>query len=157
MNRVSKILFVFLLGITFLTGCGNKEVQEKTMICTRNATIAEGTTLNVEYTVTYQGDYVKKIYSNEKISSDNTEYLNQMKTMVENTYAPYKDLEYYDYNIQIEGDTLTSQLTIDYDEIDTDKMIEIDSANATLIKDGKVKVEDIKAQYNNIGAICEEQ
>ena len=82
MNRVSKILFVFLLGITFLTGCGNKEVQEKTMICTRNATIAEGTTLNVEYTVTYQGDYVKKIYSNEKTSSDNTEYLNQMKTMV---------------------------------------------------------------------------
>lgn len=157
MNRVSKILFVFLLGITFLTGCGNKEVQEKTMICTRNATIAEDTTLNVEYTVTYQGDYVKKIYSNEKTSSDNTEYLNQMKTMVENTYAPYKDLEYYDYNIQIEGDTLTSQLTIDYDKIDTDKMIEIDSANATLIKDGKVKVEDIKAQYNNIGAICEEQ
>lgn len=157
MKRVSKILFVFLLGIVFLTGCGDKEAQEKTMICTRNATLTEGTTLNVEYTVTYQGDYVKKVYSNEKTSSDNTEYLNQMKTMVENTYSPYKDLEYYDYNIQLDGNTLTSQLTIDYDKIDTDKMIEIDSANAMLIKDGKVKVEDLEAQYNNIGAICEEQ
>lgn len=170
MKRVSKYLFVFLIGVVLLTGCEKKEVQkqeenknevkeeqqtEKTMVCSRKATITEGVEVDLAYTVTYIGDYVKTVYSNEKVNSNNKEYLEQYKTQVESIYSPYKNIEYYDYNVRIEGNTLISEVTIQYDKIDTDKMIEIDSANATLIKDGKVKVSDIKTLYSTVGAICE--
>lgn len=169
MKRVSKYLFVLLVGVVLLTGCNDtkkenkdnnnnkevkEEVKEQTMECSRKATVTEGVELDVNYTVTYVGEDVKKVYSNEKVISENKQYLEAYKTQVENIYSPYKDLKYYDTNIRIEGNTLISEATIDYDKVDTDKMIEIDSANATLIKDGKVKVSDLKTAYSALGAIC---
>ncbi len=169
MKRVSKYLFVLLVGIVLLTGCGKTESnkqqeekqnevqeqqEEKTMECSRTATVAEGVQLDVKYTVTYVGEDVKKVYSNEKVISENKQYLEAYKTQVDKIYAPYKDLQYYDTNVRIEGNTLISEATIQYDKIDTDKMIEIDSANATLIRDGKVKVADLKTAYSTLGATC---
>ena len=40
-------------------------------------------------------------------------------------------------------------------QIDTDKLIEIDSANSTLIKDGKIKIEDMQSLYESVGTTCE--
>jgi len=59
------------------------------------------------------------------------------------------------YGISVDGNTLTSTVDIDYAKIDTKKMIEIDSANGQLIKDGKIKLEDLKSAYETIGASCE--
>ena len=69
--------------------------------------------------------------------------------------AKYKDVKYYDYDIQVKNGVLTSTVDINYAKIDTDKLIEIDSANGTLIKDGKIKLEDLKSAYETIGASCE--
>ena len=35
-------------------------------------------------------------------------------------------------------------------------MIEIDSDNAALIKNGKIKIEDMKTLYQQVGATCED-
>lgn len=169
MKRVSKYLLVLLLGVVLLTGCestakkenkdnNNKtEVKEeqKQMVCTRKATVTEGVTLDVKYTVDYTGEYINKVYSNEKVISSNKQYLEAYKEQVDKIYAPYKNLEHYDTNVRIEGDTLISEATIDYDKIDTDKMIEIDSSIGQIIKDGKIKVADMKTMYTSIGATCE--
>ena len=69
-------------------------------------------------------------------------------------YSPYKNVEHYDYDVQISGDTLTSKTRIDYSQIDTNQMLEIDSANEALIHDGKVKINDIKLMYESLGATC---
>ena len=78
-----------------------------------------------------------------------------MKAQIESLYSPYNDIEYYEYNVKIEDNKLTSTVDINYEKVDTDKLLEIDSANGQLIKDGKIKVNDIKSVYESLGAICE--
>lgn len=149
-----KVLFgLFLTAILLVTGC-NSKVEEKTLTCTRTATLAEGVNMDLNYKAIYAGDYVQKIETIEKIISDNTDYLTAYANNVEAIYAPYKNIEHYNYSVEIKDNVLTSTTKIDYSKIDTDKLIEIDSANATLIKDGKIKIEDIKALYESIGATC---
>jgi uncharacterized lipoprotein YehR (DUF1307 family) len=169
MKRVSKLLLIVLCLVVFITtGCTKEtkneektttedktETEDKTMQCKRTATISDGVTVDLSYTVTYADDYVKKIYSNEQVKSTNSTYLKSYKEQVESIYSPYKGIEYYDYDVRIEGNTLISEATIDYEKVDTDKLIEVDSANSSIIKNGKIKVSDIKTLYNNVGATCD--
>lgn len=168
MKRVSKYLFVFLAGCLLVTGCSStKEVKEekqptsketqqetKTMSCTRTAKQDENTSFDLKYTVKYTGNYVNSIASKEVVTSNDTNVLNQYKTQVESIYKPYKDVDNYYYNVRIENNQLISETSIDYDKIDTDKMIEIDSANAQLIKDGKISINDLKTVYASFGITC---
>ena len=125
------------------------------MTCTRTAT--QGTLkLDVNYTVTYSGKYVKKVESTEKIISSSTSALETYKKTVENIYAPYNDIEYYDTEVSIDGDTLTSKVVIDYENIDTDKLIKLDSSIGNIVKNGKIKIEDMKSIYEQTGATCTE-
>lgn len=174
-----NLLLVTLLIMTLvLTGCGsdkektetsnNKETnttnnsikdttteESKVLNCTRSVTVSEGVRMELSYKATYKGDYVELIETEEKVISDDSTVLETYKNQVESIYSPYKDIEHYNYNVEINGNTLTSTTNIDYSKIDTDKLIAIDSANATLIKDGKVKIADVKLMYQTVGATCE--
>lgn len=110
--------------------------------------------MDLTYKVTYKGDYVQLVETEEKVIAENKTYLDTYKTTVENLYAPYKDVEHYEYNVSVDGDTLTSKTKINYEKIDTKKLIDIDSANGSLIKDGKIKLTDIKSVYEGMGASC---
>ena len=64
-------------------------------------------------------------------------------------------LNYNKYNVtEINGNTFTSTVDIDYEKIDTEKLISIDSSNSQLIKNGKIDINDIKNIYESIGATC---
>ena len=152
MRNLKKIILVLILTVC-LTGCSLGGT--KTMTCTRTAT--QGTLkLDVNYTVTYSGKYVKKVESTEKIISSSTSALETYKKTVENIYAPYNDIEYYDTEVSIDGDTLTSKVVIDYENIDTDKLIKLDSSIGNIVKNGKIKIEDMKSIYEQTGATCTE-
>lgn len=141
------------MGVTLLaSGCGEKE---ETLTCKRTATVTEGVKMDLNYKVKYKGDYVSLVESEETVTSSNKEYLETYKEKVESLYSPYKDVEFYEYDVKVDDDKLISKTSINYEKIDTKKMIEIDSANGSLIKDGKVKVEDIKAVYSSLGVTCE--
>ena len=127
--------------------------EEKTMICSSN-TSSNGMEINLKYTVDYIGNYVTNVSSEEKITSSNESLLETYKTQIENMYSIYKDIEYYNYKVQIDGNTLISTTDINYNKIDTDKMIEIDSNNSSLIKNGKININDIENLYNQVGASC---
>lgn len=152
MKKILSALLI-IVGVFALTGCESEEV-EKTLVCTRTATIADGIKADLRYEVKYKGDYVTTLKSTEKIISDSEEYLTAYKETVESTYEPYKNIEYYDYEVTIDGDTMTSSVDVDYSKIDTDKLIDIDSANGSLIKDGKIKIDDMKSLYESIGTTC---
>ena len=123
------------------------------MTCTRTLN-QNNVEMGFTYKINYTGDYVNTIETTEEVKSENAEYLNTLKTAVENTYAPYKNVEHYNYNVKIDGNKLVSTTKIDYDKIDTKKLIELDSANGKLIKDGKVKMNDLKQVYESLGATC---
>ena len=146
------LLSVVLLLVVVITGCG--KAGTKTMKCTMKGTILEGTTMKNEYKVTYTGKYVDMVESIETVTSDSQKVLDTYKTTIESMYSPYKDVKYYDYDITIEGDTLTSVAKINYAKIDTDAMIKVNSANKSLLKDGKLALKDLKDVYEQMGAEC---
>lgn len=149
---MKKVLFLAGISILLLTGCGAKE--QKTMTCTRTVN-QSGMKMDLSYEVKYTGDYVDTVKSVEKIESDNAEVLKTYKETVESMYSAYDNIKYYDYDVVIDGNTLTSTVNINYSKIDTDKLLEVDSALGQLIKDGKVSIDDIESVYNAVGAICE--
>ena len=148
------IAAICLVGIFFVTGCGN---ETKTLTCTIDTNVQDGVDMKSTYKVTYKGDNVSFVESEEKIISEDKKVLETFETAVKNQYSPYDGVEHYDYSVNIDGNTLTSIAKIDYEKIDTDKMIEIDSKNKTLIKNGKIKVSDLKAGYEALGATCKEE
>ena len=132
---ISLFLFVFLLS-----GCEN---EVKTMTCTRT-TNQNNTKMSLNYKVDYKGNYVTKVKSVEIVESDDSEYLNTLKEQTENIYSAYNNIENYNYKTEINGNTFTSTVDIDYEKIDTEKLISIDSSNSQLIKNGKIDIKDIK-------------
>lgn len=150
---MKKIIMVVVACVALLlvTGCGS---TQKTMKCTRTLN-QNGAAFDLQYEVTYTGSNVDVVKSTETITSDDAELLETYQTTVEKQYEPYKDIEHYDYSISIDGNVLTSTTNIDYTKIDTSKMIEVDSANAQIIKDGKVKLDTIKSLYSQLGITCE--
>ncbi len=146
---MKKIIALTLLSLILITGCG----KEKTMTCTRTMN-QNSISFDLKYEVEYLKDYVTKIKSTEMVKSSDKNVLESYKETVEKTYEPYKDVEHYNYSVEITEDTLISKTDLDYTKIDVDKMIEIDSANSKIIKDGKIKLEDIKNTYETMGLIC---
>ena len=149
-DRMKKGLIILGICLCLATGCGEKT---KKLVCTRKAT-QNGLDMDVKYEVDYKGKTVQNVKSVEKITSSSNTLLNTYKKTIETTYSPYKDIEHYNYDVKIDGDTLTSTTTINYEKIDTDKMIKGDSANGQLIKNGKVNIDDLKAAYESIGTTC---
>lgn len=151
MKRKYLFLAVTMLVVFLVTGCSSSE--EKTMTCTRTMN-QSGIKTNLNYKVTYSGDYVNRVQSEESIETSDTTTLNTYKEQIENVYTPYKDVEYYTYNVTVNGNKLVSTVDINYAKIDTKKLIEIDSANSQLINDGKVKLSSVKSLYEQLGATC---
>ena len=151
----NKILLIAVLIVTLIiTGCNSKKEETKTLVCTSDTIVTTGVQMILNYKVTYTGDYVELIKTEEKIISDDESILEKYKTSVESLYSPYQDVEYYNYSVEISDDTLISKTEIDYLKVDTNKLIEIDSNNATFITDGKIKINDVKAMYEAVGATC---
>lgn len=126
------------------------------MVCSLNQKLSDDVTLETSYTVTYNGEYVKKIYSVEKVYSTDETVLEGYKQSVEELYSVYDGLDYYDYEVVIKDGVLTSTADIDYEHVDMDEMIERNPESESIIKDGKVKFSTLEAMYSLLGATCEE-
>ncbi len=126
----------------------------KTMKCHLSKT-ESGALFDLSYFADYKGSYVTNIRSNEKIASDNTSTLETYKQMVEQNYEPFDEVEYYNYSVKIDGDTLISTTDIDYSKIDIDKVLQIDPSSSALIKNGKININTLKKAYESIGATCD--
>lgn len=148
---MKRVLFSLVLGCLVLTGCSN---EEKTMSCKRSVN-QSGMTMDLSYNVSYKGSNVTNIESIEKITANDDSILEAYREQIEAIYNPYKNIKYYNYSISVDGDTLTSKTDIDYENIDTQALIDIDSANGQLIRNGKINIDTIKSYYENLGASCE--
>lgn len=126
------------------------------MIC--SATATQGNVdMTLHYEVTYHGEYVKTVNTKEVMTSTDTKTLEAYKTQLEDIYKDFDGIDHYKYHFEIEGNTLTSTVSIDYEKVDTDKILAVDDSTDQLIKNGKVKLEDIKKVYEDVGATCKMQ
>ncbi len=148
------LLLAVIIPIIFLvTGCTSLKNIEKSMTCSRSMNQNDMRT-NLNYKVFYKNNYVTRVKSEESIETSSTSTLNTYKEQIEKIYSPYKDIKFYQYNVTINGNKLVSTVDINYEKIDTKKLIEIDSANSQLIKNGKVKLSDVRSLYEQLGATC---
>lgn len=148
------LLVSLLVMVLMTTGCNFGE-KTKVLTCSKKTAVTSDIEMILSYKITYKGEYVKMIETEEKVISSDQEVLELYKLSVEELHEAYKEIDYYDYSVNLSDDTLISTTKIDYTKIDTDKLIEIDSDNAALIKDGKVRIDDIREMYEGLGSICE--
>lgn len=150
MKKGLIVLAVMLLVL--VTGCTSS--KEEKMVCTRTSTM-NGIKLNLNYQVYYQKDVVNKVQTTEKITSTSKETLATYKKAVEDLYSNFNGIKHYNYDIAIEGDTLTSKTDINYSKININDLLKIDSSIEQLLnKDNKISLEKIKEVYESTGAIC---
>ncbi len=148
------ITVVLILGIVLLTGCSEKEGK---LVCKKEQDINSNTKLESVYTVAYKNGYVTKLNTEEIITSEEESILNTYKDNLEKVYSAYNNIKYYENKIKIEGNRLISTTKVDYEHIDTDKLIEIDENNKVAIENGKVKVSVLKEAYEQLNATCKEE
>ncbi len=108
-------LVVVLLVITVLCGCGTKE-EEKIIKCTSSQkNLANGYEIKSEYNIYAKGDVVKSVKTKEVVTSDQESILNTFETTLNSTYSTYsKEYGGYKYEIVKNGNTVTSNVEIDY-------------------------------------------
>ena len=141
--------FFILFMVFVFTGCGSKKVMSCSYKSTQN-----NVKMDLSYTVNYKGNNVINVKSVEKIESDDSEVLHDYKVMVEEMYAPYSNISNYTYEIDVNGNTLTSTTNINYKKINLNDMIEIDPNIQQLIKDNNINIDLMKLSYENLGLTC---
>lgn len=155
---------VVILGIAlllFVTGCGQQtgynesNTKDDKMICTRT-TNANGLEMDFRYEVYYQGNDVNKVQTTEKITSDSTEILQAYQQQIKSLYSSFDNIEHYNYDVKIEGNTLISTTDINYQKMNIDELVNIDSSIEQLLNDDrKIDLDKITQVYEQLGATCE--
>ena len=70
------------------------------------------------------------------------------------TEIAYDNVKYYNVDITIDGDTLTSHVVVNADKIDVDEITKIDSANGNYYTDGKMMISNVERAFTSLGATC---
>lgn len=156
-----KLLILGIIALVLITGCGQKEKDTTKkmdkMVCTRTSNMND-LEMDFNYQVYYEGNNVNKVQTTEKIISDDTTVLGEYKQQIEALYSNFDNIENYNYNVVIEGDTLTSTTDINYEKIDINELLKIDSSISQLLNDdNKIDLDKITEVYEQIGATCEKE
>lgn len=144
-----------LLGMLLLlvTGCTTSTKEQK-MVCTRTTNM-NGMEMSFNYEVYYKGSDVTKVKTKEQITTDQIDTLNQYKDQVESLYSNFDNIKQYKYDVSIDGNTLTSTTDINYETMDINELIKIDSSIEQLLNDNKkVDFDKITHVYEQTGATC---
>ena len=158
------ILIICLMFGIFVTGCNDKKIEnnneskpkQTNIVCNGENNLSDNIKISTKYEIEAEEDKVSNLTSTETINSDNLEYLETTKNTFEQSNSVYKDIAGYDSNIEINENKLISTLKIDYNIIDLNKLIEIDSANKNLIVDNYVSLNKLKSMYESLGTKCQE-
>ncbi len=165
----NKILFLIIIICLVITGCGHKKPSNKTikskddlnnksgsMSCTRETTANDGIKPSCTYKITYSNGNILILHSVEKITTDNTEYLNQYEEAYKKINSYYANLKYYDTKVIREADSVTRDTTINYDKINTDKLLALEGEEDNIIVNGKAKLNKWLKFARKFGTECHE-
>lgn len=150
-----KKILVILALLVLTTGCTAPETG--TMTCTMSSYPAEGITLKSTYEADYKNKIVTYLKTVEQVIVEDESTLDQFEESIKELYQNYDGIDYYNNEITRKDNVLTSTTKINYQKVDTDKLIEADNNNANMIKDGKVNIDDLKELYQNNGCNCKKR
>lgn len=168
MKKKINLLIISFICIIFLTGCNdeNKIISNgkkvntskmQVMHCTRNATAGADVKVELKYDLYYTGEDLNILHSIEKVTSNDSKELDPYEEAYKNIHSNYEGLEYYDAKVERDETSVTSDITINYKEIDVNKLLKIEGEKDNIIKDGKAKVEEWLTLAKKFGTKCEEE
>ena len=155
---------LILLASVLLTGCesnetvddNNVEPELSTITCVMDDVSYDGYTLDSEYIVNYNGDYVDNVVTTETVTSDSEDILDYMEEYLNQTYQVSSDTYGgYTYDISRSSNQVSANVTIDYNIMDLDQFQEDQPSISSYIEDGKFLVSGIVEMYESFGATCE--
>lgn len=149
-----KLILIVILVLFVCTGCSPETGM---MTCTMKMYPVDGLTIQSTYVADYKNNIVTKLKTEEKITAENKDDLKTYQEKIDELYSGYQGIKYYNNATKLKGNTLTSTTTIQYNKVDTDKLIEADSGNASLIKNGKVRIDDLERLYKQNGCNCKKE
>ena len=149
MKRI-KIGILCLSSLVLTCACSK---NTGTMTCTNKVENGNYTSV-VESKINYEDGYVTTMTTTEETTAPTDEAAEDFKVLLDNVYIKYNRLDGFTSNVEVKNKTITSITTIDYKTIDLKKLGEIDESNKSMVEDGKVSLEKIKANFKNQGATC---
>ena len=161
-----KIFVLILLSTCLLVGCEKKEeieiegekIDTKEMVhehCTRAATAGSGIDVSLNYDIYYQEDHLLLLQSNETITTTDQSTLDTYEDAYRGIHENYQDLEYYDTSLERSQNSVTSKMTIYYDKIDIEKLIEIEGEEDNIFENKVPLVSKWKAFAKKVGTKCQ--
>lgn len=154
MKKKIAISIVMIIMIFCCTAC-NPETG--TMTCTMSSYPTDGITLRSTYTAEYENNIVRTLETTEQVTAEDKDNLEVYEERIQELYQGYQGIDYYENKTEIKGNTLTSTTNINYEKVDTDKLIEVDSDNGGIIKNGKVNIDDLREMYEQNGCNCKKE
>lgn len=165
MKKLS-ISICLLLVCILLCGCeskkeeiiiNNKSINTASMEhkhCVREAT-ADDAEVKLEYDIYYTGDILNLLISKEKIISSSDEVLNIYEEAYKSIHSHYEELEYYDTSVDRGDTTVLSTISINYDKVNIDKLIEIEGEEENIFENKIPKVSKWLDLSKKFGTTCE--
>ena len=163
--KKSSLLILLLACLLVVVGCEKEETVEsggetinvtsmQHKHCTR-AGNATGATVNLNYDLYYTGEILNIIQSEEQVVSDDAKTLDTYEEAYKKIHSNYEGLDYYDTEVIREDNSVTSHITINYDKVDIDKLLEIEGEEDNIIENGQAKVDKWLELMKNFGTKCE--
>lgn len=151
MKRYIKFLLL-ILCITILSGCDS---DLDTTNCSLNNKQIDYT-IKTTYKITSSKDIVNKVEIKEVIASKDKKKLRSFKEQLTNQYKNNNKLyKGYKYEADLDGDTLTLEVTIDYEKMNLKKFVKDNAAMKKYVnKDNKFTLKGAKELYKFTGARC---
>ena len=166
MKKISIVILILL--VILITGCDKENNKEKVISngktvntskmehkhCTREGKVTDGD-VSLNYDIYYTDDRLNILKSEEKVISASDEILDTYEKAYKDIHKYYEGLEYYDTSV-VRGDTtVTSTITINYDKIDIDELIDIEGEEDNIFERKVPKVEKWLSLAKKFGTKCE--
>lgn len=165
---MKKNIIILLFVICLLTGCedGKKKQLDKNLsssiaieneenaalICTMDYDYSDlNYVLGSKYVVFGKDNKIDKIVSKEIISSYEKDKLDQFEDYYNQNHNTAANYNGYEYDLKRTDNSITSTVSIDYNEFDLKKFLSDNESNDS-IKD--YTIEGVEKKYVSLGAEC---
>ena len=163
MKKMIKYFTLLIVILIMCSGCEEeknseltKKKNENALYCTKETSAKDNMSTSLKYTIYYKGEYVTRTVSIEKVISDDNNILEKYKTAYENVFKAYQNIDYYDNKVEKLGNSVTSTTVINYEKVDTKRLLEIEGEEGNVFdSNGKVKKDTLVNLYKKYGAKCE--
>ena len=179
MKKILSSLFIIILLLVFVSGCEEKESttttntqtntsgdissaddlvnKEGMLTCTREGVGQGDITPSFSYVVTFRDGELLTLRAIEKVSSPSGTGLEEYYNAYLNINTKYEGLEHYNSEVTKTDTTVTRDTFIDYEHIDTEKILQIEGNEDNVIdEDGKASVDMWLKLASKFGTKCNE-